>query len=90
MLPAGCCVWFVLEIIEDAASLIAWVSSGGWSRKSGAGGSGLGDCWRTGEERSLIRTSLSVGLNCVPREQVHPHPRLEGHRRNMDEVGPCC
>lgn len=33
------------------------VSSGGWSRTSGAGGSGPQGWWRTGEEPSLPRTS---------------------------------
>lgn len=60
LLLAGSCVWFALEmkVTEDPDRLRGVrVSSGGWSRTSGAGGSGLEDCWKTGEERSLIRTS---------------------------------
>lgn len=57
---------------------------------SGAGDSGLEDYWQTGEERSLIHTSWSVGVNSVPMEQAHPRHCLEDRQRNMDEVGPCC
>lgn len=89
VLLAGSCVWIVLEgnVVEDTHRV---VSSEGWSRKSGAGGSGLEDCWRTGGEPSLIHTSLSVDVSFVPMEQVRLRHWLEGHQRNMDEARPCC
>lgn len=89
VLLAGSCVWVVLEgnVVKDTHRL---VSSEGWSRKSGAGGSGLEDWWRTGGELSLIHTSLCDGVSFVPMEQARLRRWLEGHRRNMDEAGLCC
>lgn len=46
--------------IKDATTqggLRDGVSSEEWNRKCGAGDSGLEDCWQTGAERSLSRTS---------------------------------
>lgn len=75
LLLAGSCVWFALEdTTTPIDSEESMVSSGGWSRTSGAGGSGLEDCWQTGEELSLIHTSWNRARR----------------RRGADDTCSCC
>lgn len=47
------------------------VSSGGWSRTSGAGGSGLEGGWGTAEEPSQIRTSWNRAGSSVLTFRLH-------------------
>lgn len=58
------------------------VSSEGWSRTSGAG---LEDCWQTGEEQSLIRTSWKgerrvAGYKCA----ASPEYSVPRHNQTVD------